>query len=112
MMCKLRPLWSLYHMVSATTMVVIDAMTLAGWHHAKVIIGISTYSQNYDFVWKLLACLMFSHLISFIVTASSSSWKQCTFVVPGYGLWNQAQILGQESVAWFLSLLFDEDDED
>jgi hypothetical protein len=94
------PLWSLYHMVASSVLIILNAMTLTGWYLCHV--AISTRALNAlppVYVYASMILQTAAHLVALIHTVHTKHWE--TPHVPGHYFWSNVRIVGEEIRLWY-----------
>lgn len=88
------PLWSLYHMVASTVLIVINTMTLAGWClcHVAIMTG-ALHALPPPYVYASMAIQILAHTIALLRTAATKHWR-LSQNTPGCYFWTHIKILG------------------
>ena len=94
-------LWSLYHMVAATWLIVFNIMTLVGWSFCHV--AITTHALHAlppKYVWASLSLQTALHVLALLHTICTKNWSTSPNV-PFHYFWDQIKIIGDEIKMWY-----------
>mmetsp|Transcript_13921 Transcript_13921/g.20552 ORF Transcript_13921/g.20552 Transcript_13921/m.20552 type:complete len:759 (+) Transcript_13921:110-2386(+) len=88
------PLWSLYHMVASTVLIVINTMTLAGWClcHVAIMTG-ALHALPPPYVYASMAVQIVAHTAALLRTAATKHWR-LSQNTPGCYFWTHVKMLG------------------
>jgi len=90
------PLWSLYHMVASTSLILLQTMTMTGWYLCHVAIATRIHSFPPP-IWVYLSILLqtFIHTATLFHTVSTKNWRTSQ-QTPGCFFWTQIQIMSDK----------------
>jgi hypothetical protein len=95
------PLWSLYHLVASSIMIVLNTMTVAGWYLCHVAIVTRTLNAlPPTHVYASMGLQITAHMIALLHTAKTKQWDT-SLSVPGYYFWSHLRILAEEILLWY-----------
>ena len=95
------PLWSLYHMVSCTVLLIINTMTMVGWYMCHV--AITTHALHAlppKAVAFSIIVQTVLHFVALLHTTCTKHWR-VSYSVPGLYLWDHVRIVGDELHMWY-----------
>jgi hypothetical protein len=94
-------LWSLYHMVASSVLIVINVMTLTGWYLCHVaIITRALHVLAPRYVYMSLAFQTTAHFCALLHTVCTKHWETSR-QVPGHYFWCKVRVLGEEIRLWY-----------